>query len=94
MANRLFSLQRAEEVRNALTVQNYREIYELYQEISKEIEEQIEQSGNENIKQQNLVILQNRIKRRMDELHDQIYSKVRRSCISVGQALEIGRAHV
>lgn len=87
MANRLFSLQRAEEVRNALTVQNYREIYELYQEISKEIKEQIKQSENENIKQQNLVILQNRIKRRMDELHDQIYSKVRRSCISVGQAL-------
>lgn len=87
MANRLFSLQRAEEVRNALTVQNYREIYKMYQEITKEVEKQIEQSGGENIKQQNLVILQNRIKRRMDELHDQIYSGVRRNCIKVGQAL-------
>lgn len=86
MASR-FSLQRAEEVRNALTVQNYREIYQMYQEVSKEIKKQIEQSGGENIKQQNLMILQNRLKRRMDELHDQIYAGVRRNCIKVGQAL-------
>lgn len=88
MANKkLFSLQRAEEVRNALTVQDYREIYKMYQEIAEEVENQIRQSGGENIKQQNLVLLQSRIKRRIDELHDSIYSKIKKSCLQVGQAV-------
>ena len=84
-----FSLKSAEQVRTSVTMAQQKEIKKLYEQLYQDVTKQVSVMGNENIKKQNLILLQRDIKTRIQQINDDIQNGIIRNMKIVSNAVVV-----
>ena len=88
MARAKIDLRNAEEVRLRQTAQQLRQIREFYRDLSKQIRKEINKHGKERMKKAQLILIQRDIKKRLEQINEQISSGIQHSMVTTARAVK------
>ena len=83
----VFRLKNAEEVRETTTMKQQKEILRLYRQLYRDVSKKVASMGKENIRKQNLVLLQREIKNRIRSLNQDIQNNIIRDIRTVSSTV-------
>lgn len=88
MARAKIDLRNAEEVRLRQTTKQLRQIREFYRDLSKHIKQEINKHGKDRMKKAQLILIQRDVRKRLEQINEQISSGIQYSMITTARAVK------